>query len=142
MPMRPLIRPGLFAFARLGLFLSVAAWLVTQYWWLRVGSPWLIGDVLPGGYVAGFGYPADDWGIEARPVSRKAELSWVFRDPITGPYMNLPRLDTAFHRFGVTFADYGQLGHLSVRHWLVVTVFALFYALLKWFYRKPRAADE
>ena len=36
--MRKLIRPALFVFARLGVFLSITAWIVTHWWTFTIGS--------------------------------------------------------------------------------------------------------
>ena len=140
--MKPLLRPFLFIVARLGLFLTVMTWAITQNWWLSINSPLLVGDVLPGGYLVGFGYPVARWDVRAEPVRNDAGLAWVFRKPSLTNRENVRDLVAEFHAVGITYANYGGLGHFSVRHWLVVSIFAFANLVLRCVYRKREASPQ
>ena len=133
--MRDLIKPTLFIVARLGLLLAVVAWIIGQWWMVKVSSQvemsrrgWQYCNVLP---------------MEARfSIWRKTE--WHNLDvSITDFLSETPRTDVSFR--GIEFRQYSAVRYLRVPHWLIVTIFALFYGVLKWVYRKrgkELAADE
>ena len=124
--MKSLIRPGLFATARLALFLAVLSWVLSQFWWIRFGTPLLAFDMKPGGFVIGYGYPRRGFDYDVRRVRPGSELAWTFRDPASETSAGWPHLLNSFHRFGITWSSFGTFGHLAIRHWLVCVIQILF----------------
>ena len=110
--MKSLIRPFLFAAARLGLFLAVTAWIVGQWRMFRIDIPFQIGGITVLCHV-------DDWAI----LHWTGNIEWHF-------LTSHPRPGVDWHQE----YDKHQI-HLVIRHYLIVTSFALFYGLLKLLYR-------
>lgn len=110
--MKSVIRPSLFAAARLALFLSVTAWIAGQWRMFKISIPFQIGGVSVFCHV-------EDWVI----ILWTGNVKWHF-------LMSHPRVGVDWHQ-----ALFNQSPHLIIRHYLVVTGFILFYGLLKWVYR-------
>ena len=154
--MRPLIRPTLFAFARLGLFLAVTAWAVGLWQTIHILIPVPVGT-------AGLELSSGDW--KCRFIDRKLSVQWsrlvctadspsatmvvhevflltssVLHDPSIGSRSGPVRFshsEAAFSPVNQPVKDFRQLPH-----YLIVTAFALFYAVLKWVYRKRRGQSD
>jgi hypothetical protein len=110
--MKSIIRPFLFAAARLGLFFAVTAWIAGQWRMFKITIPFQIGGMTVLCHV-------DDWAI----------LHWT-GDTKWGFLVSHPRIGVDWHK------EYFNHGiHIVIRHYLVVTSFVLFYGLLKWVYR-------
>lgn len=136
--MRPLIRPLLFAVARFGLLLSVLMWMThagSPYVWLQWDVPDLPG--LPaytvvlvdsdGLYTR---YQHASGGFDSIALSLEEDAVGLGQERIT------------FDAFGVMVADDGQDKVILVRHWLIVTTFALLYAVLRWRYRNREETEQ
>ncbi|APZ92301.1 hypothetical protein [Fuerstiella marisgermanici] len=151
--MRELIRPGLTTVARLGLFLSLAAWFVGNGWVGTIAIPFGAGHVATGlgahGWFAGYFRSMTSFNTRFSPSSEKYNAGAYFGE-------QLPREASAFisaHSNGEFLgmrstqfnANVGRLGDaISIQHWLVVTIFAAFYTLLSWVCRKhePEAVGD
>ena len=147
--MRSLIRPILFTAARLGTFLAVVSWILGQWWFLHVSVP----------------DPMAARAFDLSFCSHGWVLGWMSRSKPRFHTSVVPR--NGFCPVGWAFVDYSQesansnyrvapglnLCHVpligrgmswmsvSVRHWLNVVCFTLFYAVLKFIYRRrPESA--
>ena len=121
--MRSLIRPTLFMVARLGLVLSVVAWAVGQ--WRMSHSLGTGTHLVASAGVISVIHDADGWDVTGGDLSQPAYFGYVLR--VDG---SMPRPI----RFWINRDR--RSCRLEIRHWLVVTLFALFYGVLKWAYRK------
>jgi cbb3-type cytochrome oxidase subunit 3 len=155
--MRDLIRPTLFILARLGLFLAVVAWIVGQWWQVTCALP-----VSSDGVAVWI--CARGWVLEYGEFASESELRFDFRPEYgqldglvfgeefkfsENAFGNKALAEVADSRSvnvaGVVFGQSWGITDLAIRHWLIVTFFALFYGVLKWVYRKrgnELAADE
>ncbi len=127
--MRELIKPGLFWVARLGLFLAVVAWGVGQCWQGLGFAFGVMGVVDPTGIAVQF-HPSllGEWGVYEYPDLRAVEMFLdVPNAPVGALHLSLNVL--AVH-IEYSFAAFG------IKHWVNVTIFAAFYALLKFFFRR------
>jgi hypothetical protein len=152
--MRDLIRLTLFIVARLGLFLAVVGWIVSQWWTVSILFP------LPTG-MAGAELDAGSWQcrhalhqlsmavtdivrtryspISTVLVHEKFMLMWQIQQ-IEVPTGIAPSMTATFHPVYIPKRDLSK-----IPHWLIVVIFALFYGVLQWVYRKrgkELAADE
>ena len=127
--MRELIRPALFLVARVGLFLSLLAWSL-GHMWQGVGV------------VYGFAGVLDQTGIGVG-LDRKSTRTAII--PRAGETMTTQQfLDGVHSRPGdwglrlhvIAFNVRASEAAIAMQHWLIVTIFALFYGVLKWVYRK------
>lgn len=138
--MRPLLRPFLFALARLGVFLSAVAWIVSQTFLPRLTLP--IGNRHVLFLLAPEGALFLNWD---RPEN--LEVEW-FRKSELEPY-EIEHLSTMFtpmdngemftaeySSFGVTIGKMQDTPVLSFRHWLITTVFVTVNVVLYITYRK------
>ena len=70
--MRSLVKPGLFWVVRIGLFLSVAAWGIGQWWYVHFNFPALDGGCFfatsPSGLVIGHDHDLSQWWCVVTPV--------------------------------------------------------------------------
>ena len=148
--MRELIRPGLFWMARLGLFLSVVAWGLGQWWHAKAACSF--GTTLlseHGWYVQNSGRTRkmrlSIVPIESVLPSNKLVIDWRFNRVNAAPIDHEGFLTSVYFNgssmsefSGVVVINTPFLRHwsISTRHWLIVTIFALFYGVLKWGYRK------
>ena len=117
--MRPLIRPTLFAIARLGLFLAVVVWIVSQWWSVSISY----GDTA---YVSRDG------------LTFIYDQDSVYPSSVTVNIEYVGNLEPWFSNVVHVEQPTVMVGFLSFRHWFIVTAFALFYAVLKWVYRERR----
>ena len=127
--MRELIRPALFLVARVGLFLGVVAWVVGQTWQGVGFTPGCGAIVDQHGVIVGINTPSDrGWGGEEISGTMLVKEFLSVRDTLPG---------TRYWGFGA-FAVLQETGSVIIafRHWLIITIFALFYGVLKWVYRK------
>ena len=127
--MRSLIRPALFAVARLGLFLSVVAWVVGHWWEVEIAG--LCGSATmtwPGHLIS---FHTEGWyPFEVTCTERPQIKSWQS----FGESFDLFEERCALPGVGFMPQSTSVMGMLSIRHWLVVTIFAVFYGVLKWVY--------
>jgi len=109
--MKNLIKPTLFIITRLGLLLAVSAWVV-GLWQVfgTIAGPFSIASG-PGG-----------WEICRWDSSNADRLSFFSYSAA----VEVPHAPSSSPR----------LWGMFVYHWLVVSIFALFYGMLKWAYRK------
>ena len=129
--MKNLLRMSLFIVARAGLFLAIVAWIVGQ--WLTGGGTCPLGVVLV----------CDSGWICA--VDHDLRFAWEFSvAPTQAGDLNLHFVKPPKSNRRIGFSLCGVTGwrtivktSVSIRHWLIVTFFALFYGVLKWVYRKP-----
>ncbi len=143
--MQSLIKPALFWVARLGLFLSVAAWIVGQWWFVGLSH---VGAGITRMFVGQEGWvlhQSHDWALPTRGTL-SCEAS-----PIKGWPQRHAFNDTALNDstsiYGAVVMKQQSLMNLvtrksiAIRHWLNVTTFALFYSVLKFIYRKRPEAQ-
>ena len=132
--MKPLIRPTLFTVARLGLFLSLSACVITQWWELegaiRCGAPVVIVGHPRGFLLSIFPPNQRTWYVTARPVEDDAWWTHLEEVEKVVPY------DFGFQTVGLTVDLGPNAPFTSIRHWLIVSIFVLFYGVLKLVYRK------
>ena len=144
--MGSLIRPALFMVARIGLVLSVAAWVVGQWRFINFRIPVMhytckieLGDL---GCVFAFGNMV--------PANRFRVYTSLPRE--TGSLFDLVNYLDGYAD-GHAARSIDGIGAVLTRpaevwcfwhHWINVTLFALFYGVLKWVYRKrgKTVADE
>lgn len=107
--MRELIRPGLFWVVRIGLLLSVVAWIY--------GQSKTVGIAVN---VFSVHCTRDAWTI----------IRWPFPRSPFGNKIRFVRLSPA------SSDDYGAIPHGAIPHWLIVANFAVYYGVLRWVYRK------
>ena len=132
--MRSLIRPFLFAVARLGLFLAVVAWIVGQWWAIQIQTG--LGWNLSGGSngFAAFQHQRNepaDVTVDGHSRDHLFAFPPIFEDPYGGIYRG-------FSKLGVTYFYGGKPKWtiLSVRHWLITSSLLTFNLLLHFIYRK------
>ena len=122
--MRELIRPALLLVARFGLFLSVVAWVG--------GQKRAVALVVK---VFGLGVSPNAWVVDLKP--QPATFYWEIWRVADYPLL--------VEKHAEAVIRYDTTTHvLVIQHWLTFTIFALFYAVLKWVYRKrgTEVADE
>ena len=145
--MRALIQPTLLVTARLGLFLSVVAWGVGQWRHTVIRCPiGSVGVVKRGvcvypGLLSSLSYESREYpGKKFSYSSEQALLdSWTdeFFESLFDPPAS-SSVDGGGSFVGVTVFQHPKLkgAWLSFRHWLIVTIFAVFNVVLMWIYRK------
>lgn len=136
--MRDLIRPTLFLLARLGLFFAVLAWVVGQWCMLDASIPFTSSCsfsvlLVPQGWVLwqfDLDFPIVHWEID---VSDDAMYA-----PVFAPYQpNGGFTPNKLVEFcGAVYADEYKKITVSLRHWLVATIFTAFNIILHFIYRK------
>lgn len=131
--MRDLVRPTLFMIARLGLFFAVVTWIVGQRWRLEIQVPRVRGSLMKQGWLI-WPWPVSEFSLAC---DTQAETPW-FRDTYEfGHYSNGDSKSFwGYLGVGADRPTQNSDGYLSFRHWLIVTVFALFNGVLMWVYRK------
>jgi len=131
--MRSLIRPALFMVARIGLVLSVVGWVAEQR-----DDQWLV------------------WILEHNTTAFSGSITvasagYEIFAVATYQFPNVPIIDMSIYDGqrlwnggGLFIERFGPVMVITIRHWLIVTFFALFYGVLKWVYRKrgKALADE
>lgn len=129
--MQELIKPGLFWVVRLGLLLSVVAWIVGQGW-QGVGVAFRACGVIDqtGLVVQCHKSLGEGWGLHEEPnLTVTQNFLAPHKVPPDALYLGLSVLAIHLEDSGAAF---------GIRHWFLVTIFVLFYAVLKWVYRKRR----
>lgn len=143
--MRALIRPGLFFFARSGLFLAASAFVVSQWWHVEVTCSNSTNRV-----IGTAGVMAPGWYCNGIFHSLPASLSFNVTPspPFTNYTIGANRVRNLFGtNFDSLTADWwfsiaglsvgrGALNCISLRHELVLTLFVVFNFILKRAYRK------
>ena len=143
--MRELIRPTLFVVAKVGLSLVVILWGVSQYWSTRTYVSIFVVHTCEFGLAVQF-RPRLDLGryyhtsIVHRTHGKIDKLSpsrWSFGLVKPSPYHPSTKPQAYLFSGIATHKLHGGIGHMiAIRHWLIITIFALFYGVLKWVYRK------
>lgn len=146
--MRELIRPTLFLVARLGLFFALVAWIGGQWQETECCIPLSSGQFDLGNCARGWIFkhhsrkqgPGYSFGAvrEPDPVDplrfgedfflTNMTMDYLFHDP--------PPVAVSLNVAGVVAGEMWGQRFLTTRHWLIITIFALFYGVLKWVYRK------
>lgn len=143
--MRELIRPTLFLIAQLCLFLAVITSAAGQWWVVRAS-----GGYAGSGYSVVVGSKRVIGSIDNGPVfwmisverTTPDDLSMSGFDPDPDSMSDLrQRVPCEFLATpGLTVLlvpDWG-VAQVTIRHWLILTSFALFYGALLWGYRNPK----
>ena len=124
--MRSLIRPALFTFVRLGVFLAVVAWVVAQWYQVEFRNTRVFFAVQ---------LNSAGWLVSELPLFIGGPpTSTLDTDPDS--FQAVALKPSQIDAFGISAEFRSLTRYLLVRHWLIVTVFALFYAVLKWVYRE------
>lgn len=141
--MKNLLRMSLFIIARAGLCLAVVAWMLTRHWILILYSTVSVGAVHEGWIVVCFFDNDSGWSFDLESAGEVGSSTWAFSYP--NELSSDVAISSGFSFVGVTLQTCpGFDATLAIRHWLVVTLFAIFYGVLKWVYRKrgEAVADE
>lgn len=144
--MRPLIRPTLFAFARLGLFLTVLAWGVGQRWIVKcLVSPNngnMIVNLLPEGVLITFSGARLQDRIDFRMLRQSTpprSNDWEFGGPYEQNSIHGERV-LHWNLPGLVRGEFDWYSFLSVRYWLIALAFLALNILLHFIYRiRPEA---
>lgn len=129
--MRELIRPTLFMVAKLGLFLSVVAWVASQ--WIQLH---LILDSAVSATMESKRFVAVD-----RSEPSCLPLTTLLTCRADEAFETLTEIESEPDTFGFCGWSHNESSfglQIAVRHWLIVSVFALFYGVLKWVYGKRK----
>ncbi len=119
--MRRLIRPTLFMVVRLGLFLSVTAWIAGRNLYLQ----WLLPKLILIGIHGGGWYVVFDYESDLSPFEFQEQFEDGYR------ILDYP---------GVQIVDDWSRRQVTLSHWLIVSTLIVFYAVLEFIYRrKPEA---
>lgn len=140
--------------ARLGLFLSVVAWGVGQWRETKCCIPFSRGQLDIGNCARG-------WIFEHHSHSQMSGFSFGVvrdRDPVDSlrfgeDYpMTMDLMESGYllpvpasistNVAGVVVGEVWGQRFLTLRHWLVVALFALFNGVLMWLYRRSKAIDD
>ena len=136
--MRQLIRPTLFLVARLGLFLTVAAWVIGQWWEIRIQTQWpteiRVVTNHPGWVIVSDKDAYTDDASLGSTNNRTLVIGCI--DELYTAFEPPTWLDVGHRLPGMFFRQYRNCSSLSVRHWLIVAVFTLFNLGLHLIYRK------
>jgi hypothetical protein len=151
--MRSLIRPALFMVARIGLVLSVVAWIVGQWTLIaanshsgRAGGFTVL--LMDEGVVVALGNPSvSKLTFEPHVIvyGNTADDSWfrLLFAPLDELRDKSPAVMYLNRVPGMTLVLFPSTAAIiAIRHWLIITFFALFYGVLKWLYRKRGEAVE
>lgn len=143
--MKALIRPTLLTLARLGLFLAAVAWVVGQWWTIELfvdlpGKQQLWTVVAPEGIVQSRLNFKGSGPVTLQIESAGNEPTSQWFEPYDTNWGSQPRY--VFQGGGFVYATNYEYFLTSFRHWLIVTVLALFYGVLKWVYRRQPAGAQ
>lgn len=127
--MRSLIRPALFMVARLGLLFSVIACVIGQTWQGVAYSRKLVVGIDRAGMVIAIATTTPgNWGMQ------ETSNQDLVKEFLVGKYLEA---GNTYSSFGGVAIRYGTNGYgLGAYYWLIITVGALFYILLKFIYRQ------
>ena len=140
--MRELIRPALFGFARLGLFLAVVLWGVAQWWHFGFNCTFVNRNlnvaIHQSGLVCRFDLPL---GASLRffrePASNDPDV--LSEQLLAGQRI----VCTVIHQWpGISYTERAATQRTAIHHWLIVSTFILFYAILKFIYRRKPDGGE
>ena len=140
--MRSLVRPFLFTVARLGLFLAVTAWIMGQRWTIYSTIPAVYGVVEI--CVGDRSYEVSWWDVLSSTsfnigANRRTDplpfevLYTLFRGELRSDSCGQELL---YVGPGFFTAKQGVIDGISIRHWLVTTIFLTFNITLHIIYRK------
>lgn len=136
--MRALIRPALFAVARLGLFLAVVAWIISQTYVcvgvFSAGNHHARILASPPGWMFILWPRSDEFSVQFHPVVELKEyvvaLDAIFGADIDSDYT----IET--HSFGFVLGKAESVApYCAIRHWLVVSILIAFNLVLHFVYR-------
>jgi len=141
--MRSLIRPALFAIARLGLFLSVVAWIVGQWWSVDLKFNGVVALGSDRGIAVG-AYSLRSLRLPITTFLRTQNLRtnleynyWVFVPERHSEVLGGSDISYYNFRVGYFFWRPGTaIRMVSVPHWLITTAFVVFNILLHFIYRR------
>ncbi len=133
--MRSLIRFFLFTVARLGLFLAVVAWIIGQWRTIEGTGFNVVVGVCEPGVVIWVIHESHEWTVEETGARSKFDCMFDQGEETDERVLQL--------RFGPV-AYWGLPGWrtVSVKHWLMVSIFALLYCVVKWVYRNRKIAGS
>ena len=123
--MRELMRPALLMAAQTGCFLAIVAWIAGQSWQVVGFGYGMMGAIDHSGIAVAFGAPLPNTAgvkVEVHRPLRQDTLDGGSGQ--SAGYGVAPRVITLLSGPG------GAI--VGIRHWLVVTLFAGVYGLLKW----------
>ncbi len=83
----------------------------------------------------GFALPEFGYGLTERALEFSGDSRWNRSWFTTENEFELNR-DSSVPMPGLYYHEWGGIRALCCRHWFIVTLFALFYGVLKWVYRK------
>lgn len=149
--MKKFIRPFLFAIVRLGLFCAVVTWIAAQFSGASLRIPLGVREFLI--EVQARGYVLICW--DAVPVGAAGFIGPLSLDYYSEPissrlysdmFADEPREDMVTFAVNVPGAVAGRFqdmaSFMTVRHWFVVTMSVVLYAVLKWVYRERAGPSE
>ncbi len=131
--MRSLIKPGLRAIARTGLFLSVTTWVV-GYCWCVTGA-WTILEWSPQVIICDAGVLVSDGAFPLKPWTCSFKSAEWTED--TRLYFEAHGDGSTGYRTGKPVIGFVKLRRIvGYRHWVAVAFFTLFLVAIEWVYRK------
>ena len=125
---------------RLGLFLSIVAWFVSQAWLISLESPFgIVFTIASEGACIRSTY-SESWLIETVELGDDVQgMNWAFDlpPPRDKPYSGELVHFSFCYAWGacVTDESTGEIRVFSIRHWFVCTLFTLFYVTVQLMYR-------
>lgn len=146
--MRSLVRPTLFAVARLGLFLAVAGWIVGQ--WRCVGM-----NVSVSGTYVSVGICSDGWFVfrslfPSRPFNPMDGIDFSTQPTENDSFSN----EISVMRYlageesansmsipGIEYCTFGEYFAVILRHWLIVAILILSFGALRLSYRRKPPSE-
>ena len=146
--MKSLVRPLLFAFARLGLFFALLGWVVGQWWEVQANVPHANALLCRHGWCFAIHNQPRRGSISAVATEHLSDLTierrdWVFGETGPGDRLSSSMQDIAndsmSHRFrGFTYTYYHWLDErcLAIRHWFAALVWLGLNILLRFMDRK------
>ena len=141
--MKTLVRPFLFAVARLGLFFTVVAWVVRCNFVAYAMAPRLGALIAPEGMALAIPSAPEMWDAKYAPTSHSERIywhRWLFELP--SDRSRSYRQSSGFSIGGLTGQQNSDGLFLSVHHGIVFTGFAMINVLLSFIYRRKSDGAE
>ena len=137
--MKNLLRMSLFIIARAGLCLAVVAWIAGQWWSIESVGDFTAASAFfftgQAGIIVGVTSDDDaDWRLDVS--EKQSPVMWVFAYNAPENSELAKQITFAEPFSGLALISDSRTIGAAIRHYLVVTFFALFYGVLKWVYRK------